>query len=231
MLVSWDFMRNDSPIIIVNLKAYEQGYGANGFDLCKIMEEISIEHNVNLAAAVSAIDLVDFSDNLKIPIFAQHVDGVNYGSHTGSILPEAVRYSGAVGTLVNHAECQMSWDEIEKTINRCKDLGLSTVLCTADLKSSEKGAHLNPDMVAVEPPELIGGDISVSTAKPEIISDTVKIVKKINSDISVLCGAGVKNQDDISKAISLGSQGILLASGVVKSPEPRKVLLDLIKGL
>ena len=231
MRFSWHFMSDDSPIIIVNLKAYEQGYGADGFDLCKIMEEISIEHNVNLAAAVSSIDLVDFSDNLKIPIFAQHVDGVNYGSHTGSILPEAVRYSGAVGTLVNHAECQMSWEEIEKTINRCKELGLSTVLCTADLKSSEKGAHLNPDMIAVEPPELIGGDISVSTAKPEIISDTVEVVKKINSDISVLCGAGVKNQDDISKAISLGSEGILLASGVVKSSEPRKVLLDLIKGL
>ncbi|MEO2179972.1 MAG: triose-phosphate isomerase, partial [Candidatus Poseidoniia archaeon] len=230
MRVSWDIMSNGSPIIIVNLKAYEQGYGADGFDLCKIMEEISIEHNVNLAAAVSAIDLVDFSDNLKIPIFAQHVDGVNYGSHTGSILPEAVRYSGAVGTLVNHAECQMSWEEIEKTINRCKELGLLTVLCTADLESSEKGAHLNPDMIAVEPPELIGGDISVSTAKPEIISDTVELVKKINSDISVLCGAGVKNQTDVSKAISLGSEGILLASGVVKSSEPRKVLLDLIQG-
>jgi triosephosphate isomerase len=231
MRVSWDIMSNGSPIIIVNLKAYEQGYGADGFDLCKIMEEISIEHNVNLAAAVSAIDLVDFSDNLKIPIFAQHVDGVNYGSHTGSILPEAVRYSGAVGTLVNHAECQMSWEEIEKTINRCKELGLLTVLCTADLESSEKCAHLNPDMIAVEPPELIGGDISVSTAKPEIISDTVELVKKINSDISVLCGAGVKNQTDVSKAISLGSEGILLASGVVKSSEPRKVLLDLIQGL
>ena len=231
MRVSWQIMTNSSPIIIVNVKAYEQGYGADGFDLCKIMEEIAIEYNVNLAAAVSAIDLVDFSDNLKIPIFAQHVDGVNYGSHTGSILPEAVRYSGAVGTLVNHAECQMSWENIEKTINRCKELGLLTVLCTADLESSKRGAHLNPDMIAVEPPELIGGDISVSTAKPEIISDTVELVKKINSDISVLCGAGVKNQTDVSKAISLGSEGILLASGVVKSSEPRKVLLDLIKGL
>ena len=224
-------MPKDLPIIIVNLKTYSQGYGADGFDLCKIMEEISIEHKVNLAAAVSAIDLVDYSDNLKIPIFAQHVDGVNYGSHTGSILPEAVRYSGAVGTLVNHAECQMSWDDIESTINRCKELGLVTVLCTADLESSEKGAHLNPDMIAVEPPELIGGDVSVSTAKPEIISDTVELVKKINSDISVLCGAGVKNQIDISKALSLGSKGILLASGVVKSAEPREALMDLIKGL
>lgn len=231
MRVSWQIMTNSSPIIIVNVKAYEQGYGADGFDLCKIMEEIAIEYNVNLAAAVSAIDLVDFSDNLKIPIFAQHVDGVTYGSHTGSILPEAVRYSGAVGTLVNHAECQMSWEDIEKTINRCKELGLLTVLCTADLESSKRGAHLNPDMIAVEPPELIGGEISVSTAKPEIISDTVELVKKINSDISVLCGAGVKNQTDVSKAISLGSEGILLASGVVKSSEPRKVLLDLIKGL
>ena len=224
-------MRDGLPIIIVNLKTYEQGYGADGFELCKIMEEISIEHNVNLAAAVSAIDLVDYADNLKIPIFAQHVDGVNYGSNTGSILPEAVRYSGAVGTLVNHAECQMSWKEIEKTINRCKELDLTTVLCTADIESSEKGSHLDPDMIAVEPPELIGGDISVSTAKPEIISDTVEVVKKINSNISVLCGAGVKNQGDVSKAISLGSEGILLASGVVKSTEPRKVWLDLIKGL
>ena len=224
-------MAEGLPIIIVNLKTYEEGYGADGFELCKIMEEISIEHNVNLAAAVSAIDLVDYADNLKIPIFAQHVDGVNYGSNTGSILPEAVRYSGAVGTLVNHAECQMSWKKIEKTINRCKELDLTTVLCTADIESSEKGSHLNPDMLAVEPPELIGGDISVSTAKPEIISDTVEVVKKINSNISVLCGAGVKNQEDVSKAISLGSEGILLASGVVKSSEPRKVLLDLIKGL
>ncbi len=231
MHVSWDIMRDGLPIIIVNLKTYEQGYGADGFELCKIMEEISIENDVNLAAVVSAIDLVDYADNLKIPIFAQHVDGVNYGSNTGSILPEAVRYSGAVGTLVNHAECQMSWEEIEKTINRCKELDLTTVLCTADIESSEKGSHLNPDMLAVEPPELIGGDISVSTAKPEIISDTVEVVKKINSNISVLCGAGVKNQEDVSKAISLGSEGILLASGVVKSTEPRKVLLDLIKGL
>ena len=231
MRVSWDIMRDGLPIIIVNLKTYEQGYGADGFELCKIMEEISLEHNVNLAAAVSAIDLIDYSENLKIPIFAQHVDGVTYGSNTGSILPEAVKYSGAVGTLVNHAECQMSWEEIERTIDRCKELELSTVLCTADLESSEKGSHLNPDMIAVEPPELIGGDISVSTAKPEIISDTVEIVKEINSDISVLCGAGVKNQEDVSKAITLGSEGILLASGVVKSSEPRKVLLDLIKGL
>ena len=231
MRVSWDIMRDGLPIIIVNLKTYEQGYGADGFDLCKIMEEISIEHNVNLAAAVSAIDLVDYSDNLKIPIFAQHIDGINYGSHTGSILPEAVRYSGAIGTLVNHAECQMNWEDIEATISRCRELGLLTVLCTADVEATKRGATLDPDMLAVEPPELIGGEISVSTAKPEVIRDSVSAVNQINPGIPVLCGAGVKDKADVSKALSLGSQGILLASGVVKSSEPRKVLIDLIQGL
>ncbi len=231
MRVSWDIMRDGLPIIIVNLKTYEQGYGADGFDLCKIMEEISIEHNVNLAAAVSAIDLVDYSDNLKIPIFAQHIDGINYGSHTGSILPEAVRYSGAIGTLVNHAECQMNWEDIEATISRCRELGLLTVLCTADVEATKRGAALDPDMLAVEPPELIGGEISVSTAKPEVIRDSVSAVNQINPGIPVLCGAGVKDKADVSKALSLGSQGILLASGVVKSSEPRKVLIDLIQGL
>ena len=231
MCVSWDIMRDGLPIIIVNLKTYEQGYGADGFELCKIMEEISIEHNVNLAAAVSAIDLVDYSDNLKIPIFAQHIDGINYGSHTGSILPEAVRYSGAIGTLVNHAECQMNWEDIEATISRCRELGLLTVLCTADVEATKRGATLDPDMLAVEPPELIGGEISVSTAKPEVIRDSVSAVNQINPGIPVLCGAGVKDKADVSKALSLGSQGILLASGVVKSSEPRKVLIDLIQGL
>ena len=224
-------MAEGLPIIIVNLKTYEEGYGYEGFKLCKIMEDLSKEYNVNLAAAVSAIDLIDYSDNLDIPIFAQHIDGVNFGSNTGSILPEAVRYSGAVGTLVNHAECQMDWEDIESTINRCKELGLSTVLCTADVEATKRGASLNPDMVAVEPPELIGGDISVSTAKPEVISESVDVVSSFNSEIPVLCGAGVKTKSDVSKAISLGSQGILLASGVVKSSKPREVLTDLIKGL
>ena len=219
------------PIIIVNLKTYSQGYGYEGFKLCKIMEELSKEFNVNLAAAVSTVDIQDYSDNLKIPVFAQHVDGVSFGSNTGSILPEAVKQAGAFGTLINHAECQLSPEEIQASLQRCRDVGLSTVLCTADVEATKRGAALNPDMLAVEPPELIGGEISVSTAKPEVIRDSVLAVNQINPGIPVLCGAGVKDQADVSKALSLGSQGILLASGVVKSSEPRKVLIDLIQGL
>ena len=44
-------------------------------------------------------------------------------------------------------------------------------------------AALNPTFIAVEPPELIGGDISVTTADPAIVSDTVAAVKAVNPNV------------------------------------------------
>ncbi|MEC8997578.1 MAG: triose-phosphate isomerase [Candidatus Thermoplasmatota archaeon] len=224
-------MSKGLPVIIVNLKTYSEGYGRSGLEICRAMDSLSKETGSNLVVAVSATDISTYSQAVDIPIFAQHVDGVGFGSNTGSILAEAVKEAGATGTLINHAECQIPWSEIERSLRRCREVGLTTVLCTADAQAIAKGAKYNPDMLAVEPPELIGGDISVSTAKPEVISDSVNIVNSVNSRIPVLCGAGVKNRSDVSKAISLGSQGILLASGVVKSTEPKKALKDLIRGL
>jgi triosephosphate isomerase len=81
----------------------------------------------------------------------------------------------------------------------------------------------------VEPPELIGGDISVTTANPGIVSGTVEAVKSVDSGIKVLCGAGVKNGNDVKTAVDLGAEGVLLASGVVKAKDPESVIRDLIR--
>ena len=47
----------------------------------------------------------------------------------------------------------------------------------------------------------------------------------------MLCGAGVKNGRDVAKALELGTDGVLLASGVVKAKDRRSVLMDLVAGL
>ena len=86
-------------------------------------------------------------------------------------------------------------------------------------------------MIAVEPPELIGGDISVTTADPKIVSETASTVKSVNPDVRVLCGAGVKNGDDVAMAIKLNTEGVLLASGVTKSTNPSEVLSNLVSRL
>jgi len=100
--------------------------------------------------------------------------------------------------------------------------------CAADLEEAKNLAEMGPTFIAVEPPELIGGDISVTTADPSIVSDTVAVVKATNPDVRVLCGAGVKNGQDVATAIKLGAEGVLLASGVTKASDVASVLNDLV---
>ena len=219
-----------TPLIVVNLKTYEKGFGNSGLALCKDMENVSQESGVCIAAAVNPADIFTYSQATNIPILAQHVDCINFGAHTCHILPESVSNAGALGTLINHAEKQINGD-IATTISRSRESNLTTILCTANIDMTISGAKLDPDMIAIEPPELIGGDISVSSANPEIISATVSQVSEISRKIKILCGAGVKTRDDVSKAFELGVDGILLASGVVLSDNPKEILHDLVSGI
>jgi triosephosphate isomerase len=115
-------------------------------------------------------------------------------------------------------------------VSRSKELALDQIICTNNIETSMASAALSPHFIAVEPPELIGGDISVTTADPEIVTGTVEAVRKINKKVSILCGAGVKNGKDVSMALELGAEGVLLASGVVKADNKLEVLHDLASG-
>ncbi|HIN08374.1 MAG TPA: triose-phosphate isomerase, partial [Candidatus Poseidoniales archaeon] len=152
-----------TPLMVINLKTYLQGHGEAGFALCREMAAVAEASGACLAAATSALDLRRFAYRGGVPVLAQHIDAATAGAHTGAILPEAAVAAGAVGTLVNHAERQLNWPTIEATLVRAREAGLATVLCTADVEATARGAALRPDYLAVEPPELIGGDISVST--------------------------------------------------------------------
>jgi triosephosphate isomerase len=80
-------------------------------------------------------------------------------------------------------------------------------------------------MVAIEPPELIGTGIPVSKAQPEIVSGTVRLVREVNGKVTILCGAGISHGEDVSAALKLGTQGVLVASGIVKAKDPYMIML------
>ncbi|MCD6590394.1 MAG: triose-phosphate isomerase [Candidatus Aenigmarchaeota archaeon] len=216
-------------VLIVNFKSYAQGVGENALKLSRIAEKLSMEHNIKIIIAAQPCDIRLLSENVKIPIFAQHVDPIGYGAHTGWILPESVKEAGAAGTLLNHSERRMDFEMLKKSVERCKQIGLVTCVCADTPENAKKIAYINPDYVAIEPPELIGGDISVSNAKPELIRESVEKVHEV-ADIPVLCGAGIKTADDVKKSLELGSCGVLVASGVVKSSNPENAIRNLING-
>ncbi|MFC1810253.1 triose-phosphate isomerase [Patescibacteria group bacterium] len=215
------------PTIIVNFKTYQSAVGGNALNLAQIHENVAKETGLSFGVCVQASDIKRVADKISIPVFAQHIDPVGYGSNTGHILPEAVKEAGAYGTLLNHAERQISMETLEKSIIRAKEVGLYTVVCANSPEAGAEIAKFGPDLIAVEPPELIGGDISVSSAQPEVITQSVELIGKDK----LLVGAGVKTGEDVKIAIELGAQGVLLASGVTKADNPESVLKDLANGL
>jgi len=220
-----------TPIVLVNFKTYAEGTGKNALKLAKVCEKVSLETKVCIGVAPQSVDITPIAGAVTVPVFAQHIDPVTHGSFTGHVLPEAVKEGGAVGTLINHSERRLKLADIDAIITRAREAHLISVVCSNNASVSAAAAALKPDMIAVEPPELIGTGIPVSKAKPEVVSGTVDLVKGVNRDVVVLCGAGITQGEDVVAALRLGTGGVLVASGIVKAKDPHKVLLEFAEAM
>ena len=220
-----------TPIVIVNFKAYPEVEGSRSLALSEACQDVSDETGVSIAVCPPVTEIYPISRAVTIPVLAQHVDARRPGAATGWVTPELVKAAGAKGTLLNHSERRMVLADLAAAIQLARGTGLECCVCTDTETTSAAAASLGPDMIAVEPPELIGGDVSVTDARPEVVSDAVTAVRRVDEGIQVLCGAGIKNGRDVAKAVELGASGVLLASGVVKAKDPRTVLNDLVQFL
>jgi len=220
-----------APLILVNFKTYLEATGRRAVRLAKLAEEVTHECDVCIAVAPQFTDIYRMAQEVDVPIFAQHMDFVEPGSFTGHVLPESIKEAGAVGTLINHSERRLKLADIDATIARTREVDLLSVVCANNAAVSAAASALKPDQIAVEPPELIGTGIPVSKAKPEVVTGTVELIKRINPDVVVLCGAGITRGEDVAAALRLGTEGVLVASGVVKAKDPYKVLVEFAEAI
>lgn len=212
-------------MIFVNFKTYQQGTGETAVKLARICVEVKDKTGVVVIPVVQVADIFRLTSQ-GFEIWTQSVDDIDFGPNTGQILPQAILAAGARGTLLNHSENKLPTQVIGSVVARCQKLGLKTLVCTESIEEAKEIIEFHPDLIAYEPPELIGGDVSVSTAKPEIIADFVDQV----GEIPVLIGAGIHLREDVKTAIKLGAVGILVATDIVLAKDPKKELLDLAEG-
>jgi len=213
------------PIFVTNFKNYENAAGAAAVDLAKIHERVAQKTGATLAVAVSPIDVFRVSRAVSIPVFSQHVDAIDFGKFTGKILPQNLKKSGAVGSILNHSENRINSEILPATISLAKKSNLSQILCAENPDEIENFAALDPDFLAFEPPELIG-----STKKSVASENPASIEKSVQKSrgIPILVGAGVNSPADIKIALKLGAAGFLVATAVVKNKNPEKKLLEFV---
>jgi triosephosphate isomerase (TIM) len=219
-----------TPVLVLNLKAYPNAVGPGAERIGALLEKFGRSAGVAVALAPAAPDLGLLARHLTLPILAQHTDPEAAGARTGSMIAEAVAASGARGSLVNHSERSLELAQVTAVVHRLNSLGLVPVVCAPTVAAARRLAALKPPYLAVEPPELIGGDRSVSTARPEVIERAVESVRQVSPHTHVLCGAGVHDRNDVRRALELGSEGILVASAVTKASNPGAAIRELLRG-
>ena len=214
------------PFLLINFKTYLEATGKKAVELAVKMEKVGKETGVRVGVAPQFCDIEQVAANVAIPVFAQHIDAITPGAFTGHVLAESVSAAGATGTLINHSERNLKLPEIEKAVQHAREVGLTTVVCAGTARLCAAVALSEPDTVAIEPPDLIGTGRAVSKENPEIITDSVKRIRNVNPTVAILCGAGISTGEDVYAALKLGTNGVLVASGVVKAPKPEEVLMD-----
>jgi len=217
-------------MFIINCKNYEEIAGDKITEFVNIVEKISKKYKIKITVAPPQ-HLIGLVSNSSIPILAQHVDNSKIGSTTGFVIPELLKKSKVSGSLINHSEHRISEKEITELVLRLRELKMISVVCVKDVAEVKKYAKLNPDYIAIEPPELIGSGKAVSKERPELITKAVDAVNSANNKTKLLCGAGIVSGQDVAKALELGSKGILVASGIIKAKNWTKVIEEFSKAM
>jgi len=215
-------------MIFVNFKTYPQGSGKRAIQLAKVCQEVAEKRKISVVPLVQAFDIFRISQEVKIPLWLQHLDWHPQGQHTGWLNLEGALEAGAGGTILNHSEHKLPFGTIRRTIKRIKKTNpqFQVLVCCRSLGQAERLVKLKPDFLAYEPPELIGGEVSVSEYNPKAIVHFVEIC----GEIPAIIGAGIKNKNDVKIGVKLGAKGILVSSHVVLAENPKEVLENLVEG-
>lgn len=217
-------------MFIINCKNYDEVSGEKITKLIKIAKKVSKKYGIKIAVAPPQ-HLLSKVTSFTLPILAQHVDDAKVGSTTGYIVPELLKKSKVRGSLINHSEHRISSKEIEQLVIRLKKLNMISVVCVKNVSEALEYSKLNPDYIAIEPPELIGSGKAVSKEKPELITRAAMAVKNARNQTKLLCGAGIVSGEDVKQSMILGSKGILVASGIIKAKNWQKIIEDFAKAM
>lgn len=221
-------------VLAINFKTYKTSYGSRAVSIAREADSVAKEYGglVRVVLLPPATEIVRIASVVSYSsVFAQHVDPVNEGAYTGHITAEMIKETGAVGVMINHSEKRLRLDEINFILSKARELGLETLVCADTPMAAAAISVLKPRMLAIEPPELIGTGIPVSKAKPEVVTGTVNKVREINKEVIILTGAGITTGDDVKAAVKLGTQGVLVASAIMKAQEPGKIIKEMAESM
>jgi triosephosphate isomerase len=218
------------PVFEIGLKGY--CWGADALRLAVEADRLAGALGVTVVFDPQGVDIPAIAAaTSRIHVYAQHMDPLPPGRGVGWTLAEALRDAGAVGTLLNHSERRMTLSDVARAIERARETGLGTLVFADSPQEAAALAHLGPDIVLAEPPELIAGGRSAGSVMAGFVAETLAAVRAIDPRILVMSGAGVNSPQDVARMVELGLDGTGSSSGILKAGDPVRVMREMLEAL
>ncbi len=96
-------------------------------------------------------------------------------------------------------------------------MNLISIVCIKTFEGLKEILAFEPNYIAIEPPELIGTQKSISSEKPFLIQDCSNVINKESQKSKLICGAGINKMEDVKIALDNGSTGVLVSSSITKA--------------
>ena len=215
------------PFFEIGPKSYL--YGQDVIDLAVAADAASEKYDVDIIFTTPVVEIARVrAATHRIHVFAPHMDPLRPGRGLADTLPESLVAAGAEGVMLNHCEKPLPLSVLRATIERAKEVGLTTIVCADSCAEAAAIAHLKPDIIVAEPSELVGKGVACG---PDYVKAATRAVKDVDPDILVLTAAGISNGQDVYDTIIAGADATGSSSGVAKAADRAAMVDEMISAV
>ena len=192
------------PLFSREYKIYAGTIGDEGVHLAKTIEAVREQLGAEIVVAPQTPDIYRIAEERSLRVVAQSVDAPFEGHATGRISLPTVAAAGAEDVIVNDAANRGTLAEVERTVPRCADLGLESIVCVDGLEMGRAALAFGLDCFVLEKPDDIATDRPISRTTPERVQEFVTVVADENPRTRVLGGGGTSTARDVEQAFEIG---------------------------
>lgn len=212
------------PFFETSVKNYI--YGDAVLDYARAADAAAREYDVDVLFVAPYTEIRRIKENTeRLIILAPYMDTLRPGRGMADVLPEALKAAGAQGVVINHSERPMTLAAIKKTIDRANELDFISFVCADSIMEAQAVAQLHPNIMNPEPTELIG---TGQASDMNYVKEVLQAVKAIDPNILVEQAAGITTAQQVYDFIMAGSEAAGSASGILNSPDPLKLVAEMI---
>lgn len=215
------------PHFQVNLKIYPDTWGDHAVAFARTLEQLEAETSARFVLTPQLPDLRLLAAETDVAVTAPFMHATEPGRGMGKILPETLADAGVDGVVINHAENRDTLTDLVWKIERCRDLGMDSVVCVDSIEMGRAVAEFDPDSVIYEMPGDISSDRAITQTHPDRVRAFLAMIDEENPRTRVLVGGGISTAEDVRLAFEQGADATGAASAVSLATDPDGLLREI----